>query len=235
MNKKYIAIVLATLTLTMSFAACTKKYEDERIVVDREDNTHILATDKEGNTIQDEDGRIIEVVTDEKGKEVTDENGNQVTQPVTYPDILEAYGYIEDEYVKIKPEEGWEQRGAQTITMDYEKYGAQYVLDIRENKSVEDIVGSYKSMVDAMKKTATYKEADMTEKEVKVGGIKMTKLTITYTIDKKYLEEGDPESQIMYIYLHTKGEKTYDFVCTILPEHEGKIDFDKIIASIEYK
>jgi len=235
MNKKYIAIILATLTLTTTFAACTKKYDDERVLTDREENVHILATDEEGNTIQDADGHIIEVVTDENGKEVTDENGKQVTQPVTYPDILEAYGYVEDQYVKIKPEEGWKQTGTQTITMDYEKYGAQYVLDVVENKTVEDVAKGYKSMAEQMKKADAYKESEFSSKEVEINGIKMTKITITYTIDKKYLSEGDPESQIMYFYLHTKGEKTYNFQGTILPQYKDKVDFDKIIASVKYK
>ncbi len=235
MNKKYIAIILATMTLITVFTACSKDYEDERIIKDREDNIHILATDKEGNTMQNEDGNIIEVVTDAKGKEVTDDNGNQVTQAVTYPDILEANGFVEDQYVKIKPEEGWTQTGSLMITMNYEKYGAQYVLDVSENKDEKEITDGYKQMADQMKKVPAYKEASFKSEKVKLGGIEMTKITIEYSIDKKYVSEEDPESQILYMYVHSKDGKTYNFQGSILPEYKDKVDFDKIIASVIYK
>ena len=79
MNKKYWAILAALLIIVTSFAACTKNYDEDRIITDRESNTHILATDENGQTMQDEDGNIMEIITDNKGKEVTDEDGKIVS------------------------------------------------------------------------------------------------------------------------------------------------------------
>ncbi len=235
MNKKYWAVLAALLIFMTSFAACTKKYDDDRIITDRESNTHILATDENGETMQDEDGNIMEIVTNAKGEEETDENGKGVSQPVTYPDLLEVDGYAETKWLKVKVASGWEQSGRLNIQLKHKKTESFLNLSVVEGKQQDDVITQINTMIDTFKKVDEYEKVDSTNEKVKIGGIEMTKIRTVLTVSKDAVAEGENPTQVICYYIHEKDGNTYRFEYVTIPEAEKSVNFEEVLATVKYK
>lgn len=237
MNKKYIAVVAATLAFATLFAACSKKYNKDRVLVDDEGNTHILATDANGETMQDEYGNIVEVITDDKGKEVEDKAGEKQTQGVTYPDLLTVGNTVQNKYIKVEVPEGWEQTGKINMMLENKDCGAQLQLLVNEDKDIEKVLSEYVSNEQALKKLVNSKLESFkaTSNDVNLGGKKYTKLVWEITAKKDYVEEGEAQSWIQNIYLYSDGKNTYNYSSYVAAENKDKVDFDKIVATVMYK
>ena len=235
MNKKYWAILAALLIIVTSFAACTKNYDEDRIITDRESNTHILATDENGQTMQDEDGNIMEIINDNKGKEVTDEDGKIVSQPVTYPDLLEVDGYAETKWLKVKVESGWEQSGKLNIQLKHTKTDSFLNFGVVEGEKQDDIIAQLNKMFDTFKKVDEYEKVDTTTEKVKIGGIEMTKIRTVLTISEDAVVEGENPTQVICYYIHEKDGNTYRFEYSTTPTNEKNVNFEEIISTVEYK
>lgn len=93
--KRIIAFVLAAILLLFTFTACGKK-----VVTDEEGNTHVLVTRRGGEPAQDENGNLIE--------KVTNEDGEKVTQAVTFPRVTQNNkNEVENAYFKVKIPDDW--------------------------------------------------------------------------------------------------------------------------------
>lgn len=104
MEKKIIAIVSVVILLASVLTACGKV----KTITLKEGQEYPLATDKEGNTIVNDDGNLVVYVTDENGKYVKDENGERATAAVTFPDQVINKNVLETpDYVMTFPED-WE-------------------------------------------------------------------------------------------------------------------------------
>lgn len=237
MNKKYFAVIAATLAFATVFAACTKRYNDDRILVDSEGNTHILATNAEGETMQDEYGNIVEVITDDKGKEVEDKAGEQQTQGVTYPDLLTNGNIIQNKFIKLEVPDGWEQIGKLNILLSNKDFDAKIQFLINEDKSIDKVLSEYILNGQELKKQVNKKleKFNMSNKEVTIGGKKMTKIVWEITSKKEYVDEGSAQSWIQNVYLYSDGKNTYNYASYISAADRDKVDFDKIVASVIYK
>ncbi len=237
MNKKYFAVIAATLAFATVFAACTKRYNDDRILVDSEGNTHILATNAEGETMQDEYGNIVEVITDDKGKEVEDKAGEQQTQGVTYPDLLTNGNIVQNKFIKLEVPDGWEQIGKLNILLSNKDFDAKIQFLINEDKSIDKVLSEYILNGQELKKQVNKKleKFNMSNKEVTIGGKKMTKIVWEITSKKEYVDEGSAQSWIQNVYLYSDGKNTYNYASYISAADRDKVDFDKIVASVIYK
>lgn len=104
MEKKIIAIVSVVILLASVLTACGKV----KTITLKEGQEYPLATDKEGNTIVNDDGNLVVYVTDENGKYVKDENGERQTNAVTFPEIIVNGSTLEtSDYIMTFPK-GWE-------------------------------------------------------------------------------------------------------------------------------
>ncbi len=104
MSRKIIAVLtIVTILFVCAFAACDKKDEDNIYIDDKE---YDFVTDKNGEKVLAEDGRLLVYETEKNGEKVTDKNGENVTeakqfQPIENDGVVEDYGYI------LELPEGW--------------------------------------------------------------------------------------------------------------------------------
>lgn len=93
--KRIIAFVLAAALLLFTLTSCGKK-----VITDEEGNTHVLVTKRGGEPAQDENGNLIE--------KVTNADGEKVTQAVTYPRVTQnSKDEVENAYFKVKIPDDW--------------------------------------------------------------------------------------------------------------------------------
>lgn len=85
MKKQVFAILLATLLILTTFAACGKKY---LVYTDKDGVKHALLTDAEGNTMVNAFGQLVVGVTDKNGKLSKDADGNYETRAVEFPSSI---------------------------------------------------------------------------------------------------------------------------------------------------
>lgn len=104
MNKKIIAILLVFVLVVTCFAACQKKKLD---TVNINGENVALATDKDGNTIVNDDNQIAVLVTDADGKIIKYENGEDQTRWVEIKSAFAVDGYLIGENYKLAVPEGW--------------------------------------------------------------------------------------------------------------------------------
>lgn len=105
MKKQVLAILLATLLILTTFAACGKKY---LIYTDKDGVEHPVLTDAEGNTMVNEFGQIVVGVTDSRGHLVTDENGENETRAIAFPSAIVKDNLYETANFKWEvPEKLW--------------------------------------------------------------------------------------------------------------------------------
>ena len=93
--KKAIALIAAAVMILTLFSAC-----GDKIITDKEGNTHKIVTQKGGEPAQDEYGNLIE--------EVTNDNNEKVTQPVSYPEVTQTgKNEIQDAYFILEIPKDW--------------------------------------------------------------------------------------------------------------------------------
>lgn len=113
MNKKIIAILLVFTLVITCFVAC-KRHDYETTKVGNMDV--LLYTDKDGNTVINEDNQIVAVVTDRDGEIITYENGEDQTYLVQIPGSYVGDGYIQAKNFKMTILKGWE--GTENSTLE---------------------------------------------------------------------------------------------------------------------
>ncbi len=92
--KRNLAFLLAFMMIIFTFTAC-----GSNTIVDKEGNEHNVVVEK-GEYVQDKLGNLIE--------EVTNAEGEKVTQPVSFPDVIQnSKKEIENAFFKVKIPSGW--------------------------------------------------------------------------------------------------------------------------------
>lgn len=93
--KKAIALIAAAVMILTLFSAC-----GDKIITDKEGNTHKLVTQKGGEPAQDEYGNLIEEITNDKSE--------KVTQAISYPDVTQTgKNEIQDAYFIVDIPNDW--------------------------------------------------------------------------------------------------------------------------------
>lgn len=107
MEKKIIAVALVLVLMVTVFVGCSKKLETIKV----NGMDIVPATDKEGNTIINDDFNIAFYVTDANNKLVTDENGEPQTNWLQINDTLSGEDVIVAEDYRFNIPEGWSSNG----------------------------------------------------------------------------------------------------------------------------
>lgn len=99
MNKKILAVALAILFIATAFTACKSKLDMTEI----NGKEYPLATDKDGNTIVNEENKVAVLVTERDGEVIKYENGEDQTYWVELPKKhIERNGYsliLKDDWI----------------------------------------------------------------------------------------------------------------------------------------
>lgn len=105
MNKKILAILMAFVIVVTCFAAC-KRHDYETTKINGQDV--ILYTDKDGNTVINDDNQIVAVVTDSDGELITFANGENQTYNIQISGSWVVDGEIKTKDFDMGIPSGWE-------------------------------------------------------------------------------------------------------------------------------
>lgn len=105
MNKKIIAILMVFVIVVTCFAAC-KKHDYKTTDINGQDV--LLYTDKDGNTVINEDNQIVAVVTDREGEIITYADGEEQTYNIQISGSMVMGDYVQSKDIKMGVPKGWE-------------------------------------------------------------------------------------------------------------------------------
>lgn len=103
MNKKILALALAIVFIATAFTACKQELELTKI----NGKEYPLATDKDGQTIVNEENQVAVLVTDFDCEVITYENGEDQTHWVQLPGAVVVEDAVQDKEYKMNIPEGW--------------------------------------------------------------------------------------------------------------------------------
>lgn len=227
MNKKIIAILLVFVLVVTCFAACQKKKLD---TVKINGENVALATDKDGNTIVNDDNQIAVLVTDADGKIIKYENGEDQTRWVEIKGTFSVEGYLIGENYRLAVPEGWASNDSKgriikdnTDDMCYLRLDKVKNLEDNENldaylAELDEQESEAFSMLEEVGYTVTVdkKGATISDKGLK-GILYVYKIvdadgkTVHYA-ESGYFTAGKAIYNIVYVCENGKGyDETFDF------------------------
>lgn len=227
---------LVFIITLFAFAACEKHSKYGVLIVDKQGMEHVLATDKNGVTIQDKHGNLVEVMTDSKSKKpipaptqtVTDESGETVsviqkdeyaTNSITFPNLIENEEMAENKYYSITIPEGWTQDGATRIILCHTETGATVSIYDDMGDSVASVL---QKMEDSRAKLSNA-EYEFEQTDSEVGEIPAT--CVSYKIG----------NVIRKTYVLSVGTTVFQITCTVDAAKEQSVDFNSVLNSIVFK
>lgn len=105
--KKILCIALSLITITAAFAACGKSTIKNTAIVPGVNGEVAAVTQENGDSVRDDDGKMMVVVTNPDGKPLKDENGDNVTQPVDVSHCMVIGDKIEYSSFSVTITKGW--------------------------------------------------------------------------------------------------------------------------------
>lgn len=224
MKKQVLAILLATLLILTTFAACGKKY---LIYTDKDGVEHPVLTDAEGNTMVNEFGQIVVGVTDSHGNLVTDENGENETRAVVFPSVIAQNNVYETPDFKLTVPEGlWTvtesglQKKGSEIQVEISAYQQPDNLEQQEqqNDSFLQYLQTHNMKVEATKETIALQNSIS---------------VLHYSV--KHYDEEDNLTQGQEIYYFQRGDTIYAFVATEPADEIGTVRYVDILNMIKFR
>lgn len=192
--KKCISVVaILILMLSVLLTACAKKNE----IIDDYGKTHVIATDKDGNLLQDPWGNLYE--------EVTDADGNTVTQAYDYPVVStnKKRTVIENAVLKMELSDDWKASDSASVfrirhmgkCVDVGIAACQIEVTFDSQYTIEDNIADYLKSVRELDKTGElFSEAE--QFDAKICGVSAKGITYSST---------DTEA-VIYCYFLEKGQ-----------------------------
>lgn len=106
MSKKIIAAAMALVLMALVFAGCSK--DKNPVIGTIGGNEYVFATDEEGNTIIDENNKVVINPTNGDGSYILDEDGEKVTAKIDLGEsvIIAKNRIVTSTYILTAPE-GW--------------------------------------------------------------------------------------------------------------------------------
>ena len=103
MNKKILAVALAILFIATAFTACKTKLDMTEI----NGQEYPLATDKNGETVVNEENQLAVIVTDREGEVITYENGEDQTYWLQLNGSYVSDDFVQNELYRLNVPKGW--------------------------------------------------------------------------------------------------------------------------------
>ena len=211
-NSKIVTLFVIFVLIFGVFGAC-KKSTKGIVITDNEGKTRVLATNDKDETMTDDAGNLIILVTGLDGEEET--------QRVAMPDYYVEGRTIQTKNYTVVIPKGWEQgAGVSDVRLVHTKTQGEINLVTLNGKTLQDAIDSAESLMEPIEKEG--------------GTVQTGKATIcaveafTYTVAK-----ADTGTIIFYIF--EKNGVAYSFYTAATNEDKGSVDFQTIINSIVFK
>lgn len=105
--KKILCIALSLIAIATAFAACGKSSIKDTAIVPGVNGEIAAVTQENGDSLRDDDGNMIVVVTNPDGKPIKDENGENATMPVEISHCMVIGDKIEYSSFSVTIPDGW--------------------------------------------------------------------------------------------------------------------------------
>lgn len=226
MKKQVLAIMLATLLILTTFAACGKKY---LVYTDDAGVEHPVLTDAEGNTMVNEFGQIVIGVTDSRGHLVTDENGENETRAVAFPSAIVKGNLYETANFKWEvPEKLWYFEGN---TLHKKDSGVYITISVASD--YEDLANLEEGMDTKLDSMASQSNGQLTSEKSKwviEAGPKA--LQYDYTIKD---QDGNLHEQRADIFFSTADGTIYRLLCVVPAAEANSVSFTDMVNMIKFR
>ena len=230
MHKKTITLLCLLLAFLFVFAACKRHSRYGTIVVDRQGMEHVIMTDANGVTVVDNDGNLVEIVTDSQNKKpiaVPTENGTagaaQVgeyqTHGVTFPGVVEDGTAIEDGLCQVAVPQGWEPLGNGMMVLLHTATEARVQISTDVGGTLSDAVEKLNSQIEAVAP-----EGGSTQTNVTIDGLPATRTQY----------EMQNMTVISYL-LMTENGKVCRINCLVETDKLDAADIDSVVRGIRFK
>jgi hypothetical protein len=212
MKKRYFIFLLAFFLMLFAFAACKKAEKNGIPIIDDKGTTRVLATNDSGETMTDDAGNLIIVVTDNAG--------NAETQRVAPPDYYQYGDTIETPKYSLTIPKGWEKTGSgKDVRLSHPATNSELNLVTMDGKTYEDALDSAEQVAELFKAEGTVETTDAV-----ICGVDAIKYSMT-----------KPDAGNAVFYIFEKNATVYSFYSVILKENEDSIDAEAIFNSIVFK
>ena len=145
MNKKILAVALALLFVVAAFTACKSKLDMTEI----NGNEYPLMTDKDGETIVNQDNQVAVLVTDREGEVITYADGEDQTYWLQLDGDYVTDDMIQGKLYKLGVPKGWTGNKYGRVEKD-KTDGKCYIKFTTHSKlKAEETLETYLEIVDA--------------------------------------------------------------------------------------
>ena len=226
MKKQVLAIMLATLLILTTFAACGKKY---LVYTDQDGVEHPVLTDAEGNTMVNEYGQIVIGVTDARGHLVTDENGENETRAVVFPSSISGKNVYETPNFKWEvPEKIWYFDGDKLLKKDSAVYADISIAS--DYETLAELEEGMDKQLDAMVSQANGQITSEKSKWVIEAG--PNALQYNYEIKD---QDGNLHEQRTDIFFATADGTIYRLLFVLPATEADSVSFADLVNMIKFR
>ena len=212
MTKKTVVFLIVFILMLCVLAACNKNKAHGIVVVDNKGTTRVLATNDNGETMTDDAGNLIVVVTDAEGK--------SETQRVAPPDYYADGNTVQTPKFSLAVPKGWTYKSiGNNLKLTQTETNSELNLVTMDGKTLDEAIASADETMDLFRKEGTVEIS-----QTVVCGVDAAKYTIT---------KADTGTVIFYIF--EKNATVYSFYSVVVQEYKDSIDFETIINSIKFK
>ena len=225
MSKKIIALSLALLIFVMCFAGCTKG--NLTIIINGEE--YVAATDKDGNTIVNDENKIAIHPTDEKsGEVITDSNGDPVINYVGIGNVAVFEDKIMTDFYQLGIPDGWEGQGQNLVKKGSDNKVFIKIMDLGKVKTnntalsnAQNALEGNKELIKALEMNGYKIESFTGEATITAGGQKAQRVGVLVK---------DPSGAVVqwadgYYFEYNKRVYKAEFGCTDPAHYDASFDF----------
>ena len=230
MCKKTIALFCVFLLMLTGFAACKKHSPYGAVIVDQRGMEHVIMTDANGVTVIDNEGNLVEIMTDSSNKKpiaAPTENGtvsplqlgSYETHAVTFPGIVENKNTVEDAFCSITLPEGWEQIGNNYLILHHTETDARVMINTDIGGSATKAIEQLTAEIEALSPEGGY-----TQNDIEIDGITVTRI------------QYEMGGMTMTSYLLVTGNgKVCRLNSTVETAKRDAADVDALVQQIHFK
>lgn len=189
MEKKIIAIALVLIVIATCFTACKKgeKY------IDKDGYEHLLCLDEEGNTILNDEGKLVVYITEPDGKIREDEDGEPMTGYVAFPEQVIKGNTLETPDYKMTLSDEWKlQEDGEFVRKDNEKISIEIIkMGTPTKKGLKELFNEEEKLSDEVVKVFE-KEFPVIKKHTDSGMFSLKQIEYCMLEYKMSKEENGP-------------------------------------------
>ena len=212
MEKKIIAVALILVLIATAFVGCKKG----EIYVDDDGYEHLLCLDEEGNTILNDEGKLVVYLTEPDGNIKEDENGEPMTGLVAFPEQVIKGNTLETPDYKMTLSDEWKlQENGKFVRKDNEKISISIIkMGEPTKKKLQDLFNDEVKLAEGFIEIFK-KEFPVIKKHTDAGNFSLKNIEYRMLEYKMSKEENGPVLYYSNAMYFVYNEQLYQasFVC----------------------